>query len=240
MTALHALEDHVIACLKRQVQMRHETLFLGDHPKQGLIGLDLVDRGQAQSRKIRHQFQDAAHEITQSRSAGKIRPPRGQIDAGQHNLTIASLGQSSDLIHHDTRRNRSRVAAPERDDAERAAMITAVLDLHIGPCPRPEPVNQVARRIPRRHDVIDLNGLGRICAQSLPGGRIHLFGVADDLIDLLHGRKGVRVDLGRAAGHDDPRAGMLAPQAANVLAGLAHGFGGHGTGVHHNRVRESR
>jgi len=48
MPALHPLENEVIAGLKRQVQMRHQPAFLREGVDESRIGLDRVDRRQAQ------------------------------------------------------------------------------------------------------------------------------------------------------------------------------------------------
>ncbi len=51
------------------------------------------------------------------------------VDAGQHDLAMAVLDQPARLRHHVADRHRARIAAAERDDAEGAAMVAAVLHL---------------------------------------------------------------------------------------------------------------
>jgi hypothetical protein len=41
---LHALEDHVVAGLQRQMQMRHQPFFRCDDVEQIAVGLDRIDR----------------------------------------------------------------------------------------------------------------------------------------------------------------------------------------------------
>ena len=51
--ALHALEDHVVAGLQRQMEMRHQPRLAGDQLEQGIVDLDAVERRQAQALKAR-------------------------------------------------------------------------------------------------------------------------------------------------------------------------------------------
>ena len=47
--ALHSLEDHVVAGLKRQVEMRHQPRLAGDQLDESVVDLDTVERRQAQA-----------------------------------------------------------------------------------------------------------------------------------------------------------------------------------------------
>ena len=62
MAALHALEDHVVAGLQRQMQMRHQPRLVRERVEQIGIGLDRVDRGQPQPLELRHVAQDLLHQ----------------------------------------------------------------------------------------------------------------------------------------------------------------------------------
>ncbi len=44
MPALHPLQNHVVAGLQRQMQMRHQPLIFGDDVEQIAIGFDGIDR----------------------------------------------------------------------------------------------------------------------------------------------------------------------------------------------------
>ena len=61
--AFHALQNHIVAMLQRQVQMRHQARFGGDGLHQVFVHFDRVDRGNPQARQIGHQPQDAHHQI---------------------------------------------------------------------------------------------------------------------------------------------------------------------------------
>ena len=220
--------------------MRHQARLGRDGLHQVLVGLDGIDRTDPEAGEIRHQPQDAHHQIAQARRAGQVRPPACQIDAGQDHLVVAAPDQPLDLIDHDTRRYAARIAAPEGDDAKGAAMIAAVLHLHIGARAGAEAVDQMARRFRDRHDVVDLHPLSlthEISGHVGPGCSLHLFGIADHPVNLGHGGKGFRLGLGGAAGHDQRGIGVLPAQAADVLARLAHRLGCHGAGVHDHQTR---
>ena len=242
MAALHALEDHVVARLQRQVQMRHQARLGRDGQHQVLVRLDRIDRADPQPRQIRHQPQDAHDQIAQARQPRQIGPPAGQIDPGQHDLVEAAPDQPLDLLDHHARRDRPGIAAPIGDDAEGAAMIAAILDLHIGPM-APEAVDQVPRRLAHRHDVVDHDLLGISDqigrAQRSPGRGLHLLVIADDLGHLGHGGEGLGLGLRGAARHDHRHAGIFARQAPDLLPGLAHRLGGDRAGVHHDRARQA-
>ena len=62
-------------------------------------------------------------------------------------------------------------------------------------------------------------------AKAAEGLGLHLLGVADDVIDLRHGGEALGLDLRGAAGDDDARGWILAPQLADGLRRLAHGLG---------------
>ena len=49
MPPLHPLQDHVVAGLERQVEMRHQPRLAGDQLEQSVIDLDAVERRQAQA-----------------------------------------------------------------------------------------------------------------------------------------------------------------------------------------------
>ena len=119
-------------------------------------------------------------------------------------------------------------------------MIAAILDLHEGPRPLAESIDQMQRRLLDRHDVVDENFfLIEQPALQLPPRRSRRFlGIADHQVDRLQPGEGLRVDLGRAAGHDDSCRRMRAPRPADGLARLPLGLGRHRTGVEHQRVGE--
>ncbi len=129
MAALHALEDHVVARLHGEVEMRHQPLLLRDGAHQFVVGFDAVDGGEAQPLYVGHELQDLAHEPAQRRRAWQVGAISGEIDARQHQLRIARFGQPPRLGDQRTHRHATGIAASERNDAEGAAVIAAVLHL---------------------------------------------------------------------------------------------------------------
>ena len=195
----------------------------GDRQHQVFIRLDAVDRRDPQPRQIRHQPQDAHHQIAKTRAARQVRAPGCQIHPGQHNLCKTLVHQPLDLLDHHARRHRPRISATVRNDAEGAAMVAAVLHLHIGAVAA-EAVDQMARRFAHRHDVIDLNPLRR--ADQIRHGKVrprlclHLLMVADHAGHFGHCGKSFRFSLRGAARHDHRRTRVFPRQPADFLLGL--------------------
>jgi hypothetical protein len=104
-----------------------------------------------------------------------------------------------DNIFH---RERTRIAASEGDDAESAAMIATVL--HLNECAGAplDAVNGVRPHCLHRHDV----GHGDLLA-CRPAFGVELFFVADDPIDLRHGRESLCFGLRSTAVTNDAGIG---------------------------------
>ncbi len=72
MTTLHALEHHVVARLHGKMQVRHQTLLLGNGAHQLLVGLNLVDGRQSQALQLGHEAQDLANQCAERWRAGQV------------------------------------------------------------------------------------------------------------------------------------------------------------------------
>ena len=92
MAALHALEDHVVAGLQRQMQMRHQPRLVGERVEQVGVGLDRIDGRQAQPLELGHVRAGSASPAAEP-SAGRSAVAR-DVDAGQHDLARAVLDQT--------------------------------------------------------------------------------------------------------------------------------------------------
>ena len=115
--------------------MRHQARFLGDEVQQIVVDFSDIDGTQAQTWErwdIREQTPD---HLSQPGLARKIDTIGGDIDTGENDFTVAVLDQSGDLFDDGPDRDAAGIAASEGDDAEGAAMITAVLYLDEGACP---------------------------------------------------------------------------------------------------------
>ena len=76
MPPLHALQDHVVAGLQREMQMRHQPLLLAERAHQLVVGLDGIDRGEAQARQLAHMLQDRCAPARRGAGAREGRRPR--------------------------------------------------------------------------------------------------------------------------------------------------------------------
>src|SRR6185437_91638 len=158
----------------------------------------------------------------------------GDIDAGEHQFAITARNEPPRLRDRLIDRQRARIAAPERNYAERTAMVAAVLHLQEGAGMTLDTVDIMDRVPLLRHYVADRDAPAVVA----PRMRVEFFGVAEHAIDLGHGRERRRFGLRRAAGNHNARAGPLAPDTADILARLAHRFRRHRAGVHHHCVAE--
>ena len=113
-------------------------------------------------------------------SPGRSRTVRGDVDARDHDLGVARFDEAAHLRHDLAGGNRARGSATVGNDAECAAMVAAVLHLHIGAGPRAETVEHGMRRLAHRHDVVDHDPRAVAEARARETSRAHLLGVADD------------------------------------------------------------
>src|SRR6185295_20029104 len=95
-------------------------------------GLDRVDRGEPQPFELWHMLEDLPDQLAELRHARQVRAVARDVDAGEHHLAIAIGHEPAHLLDHLAHGHRARIAAAIRDDAERAAVVAAVLHLHEG------------------------------------------------------------------------------------------------------------
>ena len=214
--------------------MRHQPLLLADQPPQCIVDRCRIDRGQPQPLQFRNQRQQPPDKLPERRGPRQIRPIGGDIDPGQHDLLIARLHQGAHLCHHGADRNTAAGATAERDDAERAAVVATLLHLDEGARPSGEFGDQMRRRLARRHDVGD-----RVRRVRRPAFRPQLVLVAKHAVHARQVAPGLRVDLRRAAGDDDPRSRPLAHRTSDRLPRLPFRLGRHGAGVDDHRIGQT-
>ena len=66
----HPLQDHIVTCLQRQMDMRHQPWLAGDDIKQPFVNFDTVNRRQTQARQFGHKFQDTLDQLPEIGIAG--------------------------------------------------------------------------------------------------------------------------------------------------------------------------
>ena len=112
-------------------------------------------------------------------------------------------------------------------------MVAAILHLHEGACAAFEMLSEMRGSLAHSHDIGDTHafGIGMGITQGAPCVGLRLFLIADDTVDLRHGRKHRWIDLRGAACHNDARFRMLALHAPDRLARLSHCLAGDGTSV---------
>ena len=236
---LHALEDHVVAGLQRQVQVRHQPRLLGDGGDEVLVGLHLVDGGEAQALELRHLAQDVPHELARGHVARQTGAVVGDVDAGEHDLGVAGLHQPAHLGHHLARRHRARRPAAEGDDAEGAAVVAAVLHLDVGAralLPKPS----MKACAVSRTDMMSLTATRGLSARLKPRKVSACIFSALPMTRSTSGMSAKRSGSIWAAQPVTMRRALrvLALELADGLRGLAHGLGGDRAGVDDDRIAE--
>ncbi len=180
-----------------------------------------VDRAQAQPAEPLDP-QELAHEVGEP---SYFSPIGREVDPGDDDLGASARDEPPGLL--DRRRNRLGTAGAAHlvRAAEGAAQVAAVLDLEKGAGPA---------RIPFRPLLGEGNGLGRRRKASFAGERagdelVHspLPGVPAQEVGVAHAGEALGDGVGEAPDEDHLRVRMLAPQAADRLAGLLLGERGH-------------
>ncbi len=194
--------------------------------------------------ELRHVLEDLLDQRAELRRARQVGAIARDVDAGQHDLAIAVADQPAHVVDHGAHRHRARITAAERDDAEGAAVIAAILHLDesAGMCRKS--VDQMRRGFLHRHDVADdglrragrWRKLARACAQPvaesfsvLPSTR-SASAMATKVCGSVCAAQPVTTILA---------CGPLAPQRADRLPRLAHRLRRDRAGVDHDGIGKS-
>ena len=102
--ALHPLQDHVVAGLQRQMEVRHQPRLAGDQLEQRVVDLDAVERRQAQALQPRLGGEQPLAEIAEPALV------IGDVDAGEDDLLGAAVDLARDGVAD--RFERQRHAGP--------------------------------------------------------------------------------------------------------------------------------
>ncbi len=216
------------------MQVRHQSFLFGKRIHQGAIDLDAIKRRQPQPFETAYMLENLPDQRTELGCPRQIGAVAREIDPGQHHFAIAIVDDPANLFDHLAHRHRARVSAPKRDDAEGAAMVAAVLHLHVGTGASLNALDQVPGGFFHRHDIVDgdllvqadaeIRNAGEHASCFNPGGAMHLCVVSNHAVDFRHGGKVVRAGLRGAPGDDDPHLRPFALEPADGLARLAFGL----------------
>src|SRR5215471_1387320 len=227
------------------MQVRHQSFLLGERIHQGAIYLDAIERRQPQPFEAAHMLENLPDQRAELGPAGQIGAVARKIDSGQNHLAITIVSDAANLFDHLAHRHRPGVSTPKRDDAEGAAMVAAILHLHVGAGAALDALDQVPRGFLHRHDVVDsdllvqadakIRGAGEHASCFRPDVATHFYVVSNHAIDFRHGGETVRTGLRRAPGDDDPHLRALALEPTDGLTRLAFGLAGDRAGIddHH-------
>ena len=227
--AAHPLEDAERARLQRQMKVRDHGARGGGEIDEGLAGLHGLERGEPDPARGRVVF-EPRKEVDEPRST--VVAERREVDAREHDLGHAGVSEAPDGIDDVLDAGAALFPAQRGHDAKRAPAFAAVLDLQERA--RPVRVDERLRRpVPCRHR--EERGACRRPGGDDPlGEETGLVGVEDlgqrvprgerdDEIHLRHAGERFAVALGEAAGDDERRAGVFAPQAAHEAPAVALG-----------------
>ncbi len=121
------------------------------------------------------------------------------------------------------------VAAGIRYNAIGAAVVAALLDLNKGFVAAFKAGDEIMVVLIIVKNIADVRFFGQRRIDKLLD--IDFFFIAEDEVDLIHGGKFLRGNLGGAAGDDDFGIGVFFAQFAYGLAALAFGFAGNGASI---------
>ena len=153
MPSQHSLENRIRPRLQRKDA---DAATAAARPQEGATGRHRSppDRGKKAAAAASPAPMPAAGAPSARASARPAGPGRSsRCRAGQHDLEIPARHQRAHLLDDRADRYAAVASAPERDHAERAAMVAALLHLHEGPRPAGKLRDQVRRGLRRLHDV---------------------------------------------------------------------------------------
>jgi len=125
--AVHGGEDTVGSRLQRHVEMRSDAI--GGSKEIDEVGGNVEGLDGADAESLHGGFiEDAAEKIEECDAGGKVAAVGAEIDAAENDFAKAGFGETLNLGDNGEWRKATRFAANKRNDAKRAARITAILN----------------------------------------------------------------------------------------------------------------
>ena len=222
--------------LQRRVHVSGDARRLR-HQLQQVVGeIHRLDRAEPQALDI-GLAQDRPDQIGEAHGPGSaLASPASEIDAGENDLAIAAA-ELANLLEHLSERRALTASTDGGNDAERAAVVAAVLDLQIGARVRSPAASFTAaeRKSVRREDVADVD-LAVVIGARNKIGDLRFMRIADHPLDAGQRRQFFRRALRVAAGDQDAGVAVLAVDAPDGLPHVVIGRGGDGAGVEDHQV----
>ena len=231
---MHPPQRPVAPALQRRMNVCGDAARLRHQTQQVVGEVHRLYRAEPQPLHIRLR-QQPPQQIGQSHPAALFPAPPAQIDAAQHHLSITSR-QPAYLLHHLVGGRAPAASAHERDNAERAPIVAAILNLQIGAC-------AIARRVfhRRRQKIALLENIAHMDVSVVRSRRhdlrdLRLVRVAHHPLHTGHRRQFLRSPLRVAARHQDARLGILAMYPPDGLPHVVVRRRSHRTGIEHHQV----
>jgi len=155
---VHGGEDIVRAGLKGHVEMVGDAAGACEERDEILGDVERLNGTDAKTRK-RGFIEDSSQEIEKVRARRKIAAPCAEIDAAEDDFAEAGIGKAADFGENGFGRKAAAFAANERNDAERATIVAAVLNFEGGASVIPFSAEDGSDEdVIRREDVSDQKG----------------------------------------------------------------------------------
>ena len=202
---MHAAQHAVGARLQRRMHVLGDPRRRRHQPQQVVGKIHRLDGAEPQPLDFGFGEQQP-DQVGQPHAAARLPAPAAQVDAAEHDFAIAPR-QAADLLDHLLRRSAAAAAAHERNDAERAAIVAAVLDLQIGAGAVAGRVfHRRGKKIVLREDIADVDvAVVRVAGSGDKVGDLRLVRIADHPFDARHGGQFFGRALRVAARHQDAR-----------------------------------
>ncbi len=233
----HQAQHAVAPALERQVQMRRHHRQRRHRVEQLGREVGRQHRGEAQPAEPLH-LRELPEQGGQRGARVEIPAVVADVHPGERDVEIAGGHEGPHLVEHDLGLLAPAPPARGRHDAEGAAVLAAVLDLHEGARAARHPRegrDRDSRASPM--SATATSGRARLVSEPSSSGRRYFSWLPTTRSTPAIAAAAVRVGLGVAAGHDQVGFRVLAGDAADELAIGEVRAAGHRAGVDHVHLR---